>query len=145
MDPTNPASWKWCSLTHTLSSPTCSAKTTCSIDSRSVAPWSSPVPACHSPEKIPSPTCTTTANLAARRLAERAIVRYVQAMTVFEPTVYAERRSTLDERMRQQDVDVLFCPPSGDLEYLTGARRRFPTFGNISYTHGWVCGAFFRP
>ena len=66
-------------------------------------------------------------------------------MTVFEPTVYAERRSTLDERMRQQDVDVLFCPPSGDLEYLTGARRRFPTFGNISYTHGWVCGAFFRP
>ena len=66
-------------------------------------------------------------------------------MTVFEPTVYAERRATLDERMRQQDVDVLFCPPSGDLEYLTGARRRFPTFGNISYTHGWVCGAFFRP
>ena len=41
--------------------------------------------------------------------------------------------------------DLLFCPPSGDLEYLTGARRRFPTFGNISYTHGWVCGAFFRP
>ena len=40
---------------------------------------------------------------------------------------------------------MLFCPPSGDLEYLTGARRRFPTFGNISYTHGWVCGAFFRP
>ena len=66
-------------------------------------------------------------------------------MTVFEPTVYAERRATLDERMRQQDVDVLFCPPSGDLEYLTGAWRRFPTFGNISYTHGWVCGAFFRP
>ena len=64
---------------------------------------------------------------------------------VFEPTVYAERRATLDERMREQGVDLLFCPPSGDLEYLTGARRRFPTFGNISYTHGWVCGAFFRP
>jgi Xaa-Pro aminopeptidase len=47
--------------------------------------------------------------------------------------------------MREQGVDLLFCPPSGDLEYLTGARRRFPTFGNISYTHGWVCGAFFRP
>jgi len=66
-------------------------------------------------------------------------------MTVFESTVYAERRNSLDERMREQDVDLLFCPPSGDLEYLTGARRRFPTFGNISYTHGWVCGAFFRP
>ncbi len=66
-------------------------------------------------------------------------------MTAFEPTVYAERRATLDGRMREQNVDVLFCPPSGDLEYLTGARRRYPTFGNISYTHGWVCGAFFRP
>ena len=66
-------------------------------------------------------------------------------MGAFEPTVYAERRAVLDERMRAQGVDALFCPPSGDLEYLTGARRRFPTFGNISYTHGWVCGAFFRP
>ena len=66
-------------------------------------------------------------------------------MPAFEPTVYAERRRVLGERMREQGVDVLFCPPSGDLEYLTGARRRIPTFGNISYTHGWVCGAFFRP
>ena len=66
-------------------------------------------------------------------------------MAAFEPAIYAERRAVLDERMRDQGVDLLFCPPSGDLEYLTGARRRFPTFGNISYTHGWVCGAFFRP
>jgi Xaa-Pro aminopeptidase len=66
-------------------------------------------------------------------------------MSAFEATVYAERRETLGERMREQGVDALFCPPSGDLEYLTGARRRFPTFGNISYTHGWVCGAFLRP
>lgn len=66
-------------------------------------------------------------------------------MAAFEPSVYAERRSVLDDRMREQGVDLLFCPPSGDLEYLTGARRRFPTFGNISYTHGWVCGAFLRP
>ena len=42
-------------------------------------------------------------------------------MAAFESTVYAERRAILDERMRQQGVDVLFCPPSGDLEYLTGA------------------------
>lgn len=47
--------------------------------------------------------------------------------------------------MTEQGVDVLFVPPSADLEYLTGARRRLPTFGNISYTHGWVCGAFIRP
>jgi Xaa-Pro aminopeptidase len=66
-------------------------------------------------------------------------------MAPFEPAVYAERRAILGDRMRDQGIDLLFCPPSGDLEYLTGARRRFPTFGNISYTHGWVCGAFFRP
>jgi Xaa-Pro aminopeptidase len=66
-------------------------------------------------------------------------------MAAFEPAVYAERRAVLEMRMRDHDIDLLFCPPSGDLEYLTGARRRFPTFGNISYTHGWVCGAFFRP
>jgi Xaa-Pro aminopeptidase len=65
-------------------------------------------------------------------------------MAAFEPAVYAERRAVLEKRMRDHDIDLLFCPPSGDLEYLTGARRRFPTFGNISYTHGWVCGAFFR-
>jgi Xaa-Pro aminopeptidase len=66
-------------------------------------------------------------------------------MAAFEPAVYADRRRVLGERMAEHGVDLLFCPPSGDLEYLTGARRRFPTFGNISYTHGWVCGAFFRP
>jgi Xaa-Pro aminopeptidase len=58
---------------------------------------------------------------------------------------YATRRQHLAERMRASGVDLYFCPPSGDLEYLTGAKRRVPTFGNISYTHGWVAGAFFRP
>ena len=37
-------------------------------------------------------------------------------MPAFEPTVYAERRTVLGQRMREQGVDVLFCPPSGDLE-----------------------------
>jgi Xaa-Pro aminopeptidase len=63
----------------------------------------------------------------------------------FSTDTYAERRRRVGERMIEQDVDVLFVPPSADLEYLTGARRRVPTFGNISYTHGWVCGAFIRP
>ena len=66
-------------------------------------------------------------------------------MGVFAADVYAERREQLGERMIQHGIDALFCPPSGDLEYLTGAQRRVPTFGNISYTHGWVCGAFLRP
>jgi hypothetical protein len=30
-------------------------------------------------------------------------------------------------------------------ESYAGMERRVPTFGNISYTHGWVGGAFLRP
>ena len=66
-------------------------------------------------------------------------------MNIFPDEVYDRRQAELSRRMEGQGVDVFFCPPSGDLEYLTGTQRRKSTFGNISYTHGWVCGAFFRP
>ena len=46
---------------------------------------------------------------------------------------------------RPQGVDVLFLAPSADLEYLTGVERQIPSFGEASYAHGWVTGAFFRP
>ncbi|MGE5689836.1 MAG: M24 family metallopeptidase [Pseudomonadota bacterium] len=58
---------------------------------------------------------------------------------------YADRRRRLAERMRDADVDLLFLPPSSDLEYLTGVERVIPTFGQSQYAHGWVAGAFFRP
>ena len=58
---------------------------------------------------------------------------------------FAGRRQRLAERMTDQGIDLLFLPPSSDLEYLTGMERRVPTFGNVSYTHGWVGGAFLRP
>jgi Xaa-Pro aminopeptidase len=58
---------------------------------------------------------------------------------------YAERRRRLTERMRVQGVDALFLAPSADLEYLTGVERQIPSFGQSSYAHGWVAGAFFRP
>src|SRR6266480_3205672 len=58
---------------------------------------------------------------------------------------HAERRRKLGERMEEQDVDVLFLAPSADLEYLTGVERQIPNFGEASYAHGWVTGAFFRP
>jgi Xaa-Pro aminopeptidase len=58
---------------------------------------------------------------------------------------YADRRRRLDERMREAGVDLLFLPPSSDLEYLTGVERVIPTFGQSQYAHGWVAGAFFRP
>jgi Xaa-Pro aminopeptidase len=58
---------------------------------------------------------------------------------------YAERRRRLSARMQAEDVDLLFLAPSADLEYLTGAERAVPNFGESSYAHGWVAGAFFRP
>jgi Xaa-Pro dipeptidase len=57
---------------------------------------------------------------------------------------YAERRRRLSERMETQGLDVLFLAPSADLEYLTGVERQVPNFGEASYAHGWVTGAFFR-
>ena len=36
-------------------------------------------------------------------------------------------------------------PPSSDLEYLTGLERDLPSFGQLSYAHGWVAGAFLAP
>jgi Xaa-Pro aminopeptidase len=47
--------------------------------------------------------------------------------------------------MAQAGIELLFLPISGDLEYLTGIPRREPSFGNVSYRHGWLAGAFLRP
>ena len=47
--------------------------------------------------------------------------------------------------MREEGVDLLFLGLSADLEYLTGAERGVPNFGETGYAHGWVAGAFFRP
>ena len=58
---------------------------------------------------------------------------------------HATRRKRLGERMQAEGVDVLFLAPSADLEYLTGVERSVPNFGDVSYAHGWVTGAFFRP
>jgi Xaa-Pro aminopeptidase len=58
---------------------------------------------------------------------------------------YAERRGRLAERMRAAGIDLLFLPPSSDLEYLAGVERAIPTFGQSQYAHGWVAGAFFHP
>ena len=58
---------------------------------------------------------------------------------------HAERRRRLSERMREEGVDLLFLGLSADLEYLSGAERGIPNFGESSYAHGWVAGGFFRP
>jgi Xaa-Pro aminopeptidase len=58
---------------------------------------------------------------------------------------YASRQRRLSERLEQAGIDALFLAPSADLEYLTGVERQIPNFGEASYAHGWVTGAFFRP
>lgn len=58
---------------------------------------------------------------------------------------YAARRQRLADALVKERIDALFLGPSSDLEYLTGLERNIPTFGNVSYAHGWVGGAFFQP
>ena len=58
---------------------------------------------------------------------------------------YAERRERLAENLEERGLDAIFLPPSSDLEYLTGLGRDLPSFGNLSYAHGWVAGAFVAP
>jgi Xaa-Pro aminopeptidase len=60
-------------------------------------------------------------------------------------TEYRSRRERLAERMEEAGVDAVFIPPSSDLEYLTGLERDLPSFGQSSYAHGWVTGAFIAP
>ncbi len=55
---------------------------------------------------------------------------------------FAGRRARLAEKLESSKIDLIFCPPSGDLEYLTGFPRRLATFGNYEHTHQWVTGAF---
>lgn len=56
---------------------------------------------------------------------------------------FAARRQRLWEQMERAGVSTLFLGPSADLEYLTGIERLIPTFGEVSYPHGWVTGALF--
>jgi Xaa-Pro aminopeptidase len=58
---------------------------------------------------------------------------------------YAGRRERLGELLEEHGIGAMFVPPSSDLEYLTGLERDIPPFGNISYPHGWVAGAFVGP
>jgi len=58
---------------------------------------------------------------------------------------YAARRARLSQALEAAGIDALFLAPSADLEYLTGVQRQIPNFGEASYAHGWVTGAFFQP
>ncbi len=58
---------------------------------------------------------------------------------------YAARRERLAPLLEERGIDALFLHPSSDLEYLTGLPRDLPSFGNLSYAHGWTAGAFVAP
>ena len=58
---------------------------------------------------------------------------------------YAARRNKIYEILEGEGIDAMFLGPDSDLEYLTGVERNIPTFGHVSYAHGWVGGAFFKP
>ena len=62
-----------------------------------------------------------------------------------ETEEYAGRRERLRGLLEERGLDAIFVPPSSDLEYLTGLERDLPSFGNLSYAHGWVAGAFLAP
>jgi Xaa-Pro aminopeptidase len=67
-------------------------------------------------------------------------------MTVSQPLFdYGARRTALAQRMADAGINMMFLPPSADLEYLTGLQRRVATFGNVGYAHHWVAGALFAP
>jgi Xaa-Pro aminopeptidase len=67
------------------------------------------------------------------------------AVVAISAEEYASRRERLAALLAERGVDALFVPPGSDLEYLTGIERDLPTFGQISYAHGWVAGAFLAP
>ena len=56
---------------------------------------------------------------------------------------YATRRKRLAERLEAEGIDLLFLGLSADLEYLSGAERGIPSFGEVAYAHGWAAGGFF--
>jgi hypothetical protein len=62
------------------------------------------------------------------------------AVVAISEQEYASRRDRLGALLEERWIDVLFVAPSSDLEYLTGIERDLPSFGNISYAHGWVAG-----
>ncbi|HXF97094.1 MAG TPA: Xaa-Pro peptidase family protein [Gaiellaceae bacterium] len=66
-------------------------------------------------------------------------------MTEIPSDEYAARRTRLAELLSEEGIDLIFVPPSSDLEYLTGLERDLPSFGHVDYAHGWVAGALLAP
>lgn len=57
-------------------------------------------------------------------------------------STYRNRIERAREKMEEQGIELLFLSPTANMQYLTGIKRRKPTFGNINYPGGWLHGAF---
>ena len=53
-----------------------------------------------------------------------------------------KRLKKAQERMAELDIEAMFLSPGANLEYLTGEKRRQPTFAKLLWTNGWVMGAW---
>ena len=59
--------------------------------------------------------------------------------------LFQRRLVAVRSRMQAIGVEAMFLSPSASLEYLTGERRRRPTFAHLLWTNGWVMGAWITP
>lgn len=55
---------------------------------------------------------------------------------------YTIRLQTVQARMAESNVDLLFLSPSANLHYVTGVPRDEPNFGNTIYPGEWLTGAW---
>jgi len=56
--------------------------------------------------------------------------------------LFQQRLTATRTRMQAMGVEAMFLSPSANMEYLTGERRRKPTFAHLLWTNGWVMGAW---
>ena len=63
----------------------------------------------------------------------------------FDAAVYRRRLDLVYARMSQRGIHALYLPPSGDLEYLTGFRRRKAAHTDIVQPADWMFGALITP
>jgi Xaa-Pro aminopeptidase len=66
-------------------------------------------------------------------------------MAPFAVETYRQRQSVVFARMQQRRIHALFLPPSGDLEYLTGFRRRKAVNTDIVQPADWLYGVLMVP
>ncbi len=78
-------------------------------------------------------------------MAGSRLRRVLGGRRIIDANEYTRRREQLGELLARRGLDALFVPPGSDLEYLTGIERDLPSFGQLSYAHGWVAGAFLAP